>query len=285
MLPLFPSRRLRSLALPTVNRAEPMNLGLVYWGQQFALGRQGVQFPDLLGLAHGTLTNGAYYNNSLRAPMQGPGVTFDGTDDYIGLTPVGWPAVDAAKSLLCWFTYDGTATRRILCSGVKDDSSTANNSYNLEVNSRTSLAVVRWGAWGGLIWGQLAIDQFTANTVICCLICQPNPTAATLRGFLNGQEVTVLDNASRSQSGAIAVARVGSFNNAFPSPYHNRDVYSVQVWNRDMSDYAPALYSDALQGSPRRLLQGLRAMAALPAAGGSSVPRFYHQRQQQGMAS
>lgn len=65
-----------------VNRASPLNRGLVSWWLCVPWYMSGPRFVDIAGRNHGTLTNGPTWSGNGRVGGYGS-VSFDGTNDYI----------------------------------------------------------------------------------------------------------------------------------------------------------------------------------------------------------
>src|SRR5438045_3728680 len=74
-----------------VNRSHPNNRGKVAWWKVLPGLDGGRQFFDLIGQAHGALTNGPTWKPTARAGGLGA-IAFDGTDDYVAVA--NSPAID-----------------------------------------------------------------------------------------------------------------------------------------------------------------------------------------------
>lgn len=67
-----------------VNWSHPLNRGLVSWWLALPGGwGRGMQFRDLCGKNHGTLTNGPAWSSAMGRPGGWGSLKFDGSDDYV----------------------------------------------------------------------------------------------------------------------------------------------------------------------------------------------------------
>lgn len=236
--------------LQPVNWESPLNRGLVSWwmaGEGPYWG--GPRFLDLCGRNHGTLTNGPVWQGARRLGGFGR-LSFDGTNDYVSCGVSGLPTIEGAKTISCWATYDGTTDRRILFSLVKDDSSGAGNSVSLEVAGVFSTQSVQFNQWGGAAVSYAFIHHIAADEPFHIIAAGSSSVHLI---YINGRDITSFSDPT-TQTGTSGVCRIGSFNSAFPSPYHNRTLDDVRVWNRIVSpSEARAIYEDSRQGYPTTL--------------------------------
>lgn len=98
------------------NREHPLNRGRLGWWLTLPPTEGGRQLYDLMGLYHGTLTNGPTWAGSARPGGWGH-VNLDGSNDYINTGITGSPFnFDRTEpfSVACWFRSTSIATTQLL---------------------------------------------------------------------------------------------------------------------------------------------------------------------------
>jgi len=242
------------LGNPVANH--PLNLGLVAWYLPLPNNAGGGTLFDLKGRSHGTLVNGPTWSAGGRPGALRPCLSFDGSDDYVGITPAtsaGWPDIGGAKTISMWTQFDSTlANSRILFSLVLDDSGGAGNSLDLYFSNSFSVRDINCRQWGG----QLRLTAYPADYGVSAeswfhLTYTSGSGWTPQKFYFNGIPAASFSEATSTQTGAPGVCRIASFNAAFPDPYHNRPVDDVRVYNRALSAAdAYALYWQSLRGHP-----------------------------------
>jgi hypothetical protein len=253
----------------TINWGASLNYGLVGWWRVHpnTFGRP--VWQDFVGKNDATLTNGASFRGSSHVGGHGA-IAYDGTNDYCVLptNPVGIPAIDGAKSVGFWVTTDGTSTRRLLIAFVKDDTSSANNSVSLDVDVAASNPAIRANKWGATSLGYAATGF--ANNQWFHVIYTYTGSGTGHKFYINGRDATAGTGAA-GNSGATGIIRFGSLNSAFPTPYHNRQLDDIRIYNRTLSSTeALGLYHESLAGYPNLLVRRRRTIA-LNAAAASGI--------------
>lgn len=183
----------------------------------------GTRLHDLSGRQNwGTLTNMAT-DDWIVSGGRGA-LDFDGSNDYVSIPTVGFPTIEGEKTVSLWTQYDGTNGRRIIFSLVKNDTGTANNSWDIEV-SGFNATIVRWG-------GSAVSSLLLGSGNIWFHVVGRTDAAGNEQIFLNAVAGT---SGTSADVGSVGVCRIGSFNSAFPSPYHNRPVDDVRMFSRALS--------------------------------------------------
>jgi hypothetical protein len=179
----------------------------------------------------GTLTNGATYAGGVLSQ----GMSFDGTDDYVNIASLtSMPAIDGNKSIVLWLRPDAIK-RLIALSLVKNDTSGAGNSIDVEVIGTGG------GGTGGELkiqvgkWGGTAIVEYNTNALSAGTWYHTAYTydGTTHRLYVNGIERDT--DTGSGGTGATGVVRIGSFNAAYPTPYWDGNLDEVMIFNRALS--------------------------------------------------
>lgn len=248
-----------TLGSTTINWGESLNYGLVGWWRVHPTTFGRPVWQDFVGKNDATLTNGASFRGS--SHVGGHGATaYDGTNDYCVLptNPVGIPAIQANKTIAFWCTSDGTTARRILIALVKDDTGTAANSIDLELNTAFGGQTIRAGKWGSTELARASITK-ADNVWFYTVYTFAGGTAHKL--YIDGVDLTAGTGAG-GDTGATGIVRFGSFNSAFPTPYHNRLLDDIRIYNRTLSTTeALGLYHESLAGYPNLLVRRRRTIA------------------------
>jgi Concanavalin A-like lectin/glucanases superfamily len=202
-----------------------------YWRP--SRGPSGNTLIDSVRGNHGTLTNGPTWIASGGVGGSGYALSFDGSNDFVGIPINGLPAIDAAKTISLWCTFDGTTSRRILFAM----SNAGSNSVDIEITSAFGLPVAAVVAWGNvqIVRGYLnsANANISADTWFH-IVYASTGYAVSNRLFINGRDWSDSPTTS-SLSGAATECRIASFNTAFPSPYYNRLIDDVAIFNRALT--------------------------------------------------
>jgi hypothetical protein len=238
-----------------VNWQSPLNKGLVSWWLNLPNSgkRGGSTFRDLCNRNHGTLVNGPTWISSDRPGGCGA-LSFDGVDDYVEvLSPVGLPDIDGTMSVSFWCKHNAGAAGGVgggtAFSLIKDNSSSANNTIAVIFNNRFSVGHLVVDEWGSAVHraeayldspnGNWPDDTWGLFTYTCGV------GGAGGKIYYNGRDIT-LSAATSAQSGAIGVIRIGSFNAAYPTPYYNRPIDDVRIFNRALNpSEVNAIYQDS----------------------------------------
>lgn len=195
----------------------------------FGLGKDLSQRPQPLTAFNGA-TMGA-------RPLTGMSAKFDGTSNYMSPSSlVGIPNISGPKTLAIRSWVDpsvSTPTAMNYFTLAKDDTGSASNSVNLQWGAGAGfweITVEFWG--GGTVFSSFLKD--TTNAVapqrwVDVVYTYDGSTNHAL--YLDG----VLANTSaagQSQTGAVGLIRLASFNSAFPSPYFKGWLADATIVNR-----------------------------------------------------
>jgi len=235
----------------------PLNVGLVGWWLPLANGYGGSYLYDLLGLNHGTLTNGPTWATG---PYGFGGLVLDGTNDYAPL-PSSFPAITGNLTCACWFKTSAN-TRHIF--GGYDLSSPFSGwgfgiglgtlSNKLTFWSRSSgtpgwvasVASVNTGAW---VHGAVSLSGTSASFYV-------NGVLDVVR--------TVQVPASYSGTKSLFASTTGT--NSFSGSATDIRIYSRAVTDGE----AWQLYDQGVRGNPDLLRQYRRRAVLLRDSGGGA---------------
>lgn len=222
----------------------------------------------------GTLTNGAAWT---AAGGGGPGrraFSPDGTNDYIGITPVNLPDIGAAKSIHLRLQHDGTTDRHIVFTMALGDGGAEGNAVSIELHNNGGAQTIEVALWGGSTACEAYFGPSDANVPAntwfdFVYVCDAG--WANQKIYIDGIDRTFFPVTS-AQAGAVGACRIGSFNNTYPDPYANRPIDCVEVWNRRLTvTEIRQVFAESKAGNPNRwrwLLKGAWFPVA-QAAGGS----------------
>lgn len=230
-----------------VNRASPLNRGLVAWWLALPQGGKGNTFFDICGKNHGTLTNGPTWGGSLGRPGGHGALDFDGSNDYVNLGT----GLDQNGELTAsaWFNSRvaaGSDQRHIISNSASGGS---DNDYIIEFSRTAGKLSCVWG--GNLI--------LTATTAVATnewhhavLVRSGASSNWTVTIYLDGKSdgsttSAVNPNGSSAQT---AIGAIGAGNARF----WNGRLDDVRLWAKALSaaDVA-ALYNDSRYGYPTTL--------------------------------
>lgn len=198
------------------------------------LGPNGTTLRDSSGSNnHGTLTN---MDAATDWVISGGkyALDFDGTNDFVDIGVNRLPKIEAAKTISLWATYDGTSTRRMLFALAL-----TGQSIDIEISNPASTAGVVAASWGGTAMAFAFINTISADQWFHICYTTPGYNISNAM-YLNGVLSTTTSDVS-TQSGTPVSCRIGSFNTAFPSPYHNRKIDDIRVYNRRLTNPEIAL--------------------------------------------
>ncbi len=93
-----------------VNRACPLNRGLVSWWLTLPLGGKCATWFDIASKNHGTLTNGPTWSGALGRPGGCGALSLDGSNDAVTVATLAPNAITSnnAFSYACWFKFLGS---------------------------------------------------------------------------------------------------------------------------------------------------------------------------------
>lgn len=158
-----------------VNRAAPLNRGLVGWYRNLPGQNTGATCPDLCGRNPGTLTNGVLRQSGAGMPYSSGSYQFDGSDDSIVHSWNTSPLI-TDFSVAIWFnqTDAGSGAGRILCAHASSVS--ANDGWRLSNFSSGNFTFTLGGVgnydlstampYGEWIWWCVTVSNLTLNYYI-----------------------------------------------------------------------------------------------------------------------
>jgi hypothetical protein len=250
-----------------VNRACPLNRGLVSWWLTLPLGGKGATWFDIASKNHGTLTNGPTWSGALGRQGGCGAINLDGSDDSVTGAAFG-TAITAPLTISCW-AYVRTSTA-VIC-GIRD--SAGDDHWSLMKDTGIGSWAVRF----------VANDRFTASAI-----------SGSNTGDFN-QWVHLVGVSSASNNHLIyvnTIAGTADTTDVTPdsvtTPYIGTGggiigttidgmVDDFRVYNRALSaSEVRAIYNDSRQGYPQTLNRIRPVRLGTAAVGGTAArARFY----------
>jgi len=158
-----------------------------------------------------------------------------GATAYFETTGPTMPSLSSPLSVFCSLYYHDDFARHIAWALPKDNTGSANNSFDLEETGSS-------GVLGIAIWGGTYTIRTSGVTQGWHDILATSDGLNWLL-YVDGVVNSSLPSPT-TQAGAIGVFRVGSFNAAFPSPYFNGAITDVRMWNYTVDADMAARLSD-----------------------------------------
>jgi hypothetical protein len=209
----------------------PLNKGRVaWWHTPMGLGA-GSRLLDIAKNNHGTLTNGAKWNNSVQTDT--PSVFFDGTNDVVAL-PSGfgtsyWLSTMTASA---WFFATSVASNQAI---MGEETGGHATSFVLEVGRTSGRNSVVWNN-SLILTGTGVIEAGKWNRVVC--VRSGSTGSWTVSLYLNGVLAGSTTTATNPASGGTSGIGARSSSGAIPFGGFIRD---VSVHNRALSAAEVAL--------------------------------------------
>ena len=222
-----------------VNRASPLNRGLVSWWLNLPQRGKGNTFFDIAGRNHGTLTNGPTWQGPLGRPGGMGSLSFaTASSQYVSIPQSNSLNLGTSFLFSCWIYPTSLASYRCVIDSTGRNlslfiNSTADGGYSRddEFNSLTYSPAWTTGEWQHLAWrGTAASNFFYRNGVLC----------ATDTGDLESVSMLTAWHIGGNPSGG------GS--------YWNGGMDGVRLYNTEHSaDFVQRLYDEELRGYPQTL--------------------------------
>ncbi len=158
----------------------------------------------------------------------GQALKFNGTSQYVvNTSPSGMPDIGGVMTLSLWVKYASTASRRIALALPLGDGSGDGNSVDIELTFADSTKI------GAIQWGGGTIVSATAPAVNVWHLISYVQTGNGVNLYIDGALAATAGNPT--QSGAVGLIRIGSFNSSYPDPYWNGSIDDVRLYNRALS--------------------------------------------------
>lgn len=260
-----------------VNRHHPLNRGRVAWWLAVPGLDGGRQWFDLMGQAHGTLSNGPTWRSSARPGSWGS-LKFDGTDDRIIVSGVSFTSgpITISTWLRCpWQTqryrnlFDwgggGSAGIRLLTTGgtangwLTRSIAVVGNGYSPGNSPRASAAY--GAALADNSWHHVCVTMTSGGSAI----------------YIDGVALSLDLNASGNAVGTLAAQQISLGSNPADGDYSDGEQDDVSYWSRALSPAeVQASYDLSRRGYPGVLNRlGGRSMVVMvlppPASGASAL--------------
>lgn len=237
----------RALDLDRPVSDHPLNYGLIGWWAAMPFGPYmgGARLLDLLGLTHGTLTNGPAWAGSMGRTGGRGSVSFDGTNDYALAT---LPLLSMPVTIMCWArpntTLAGNGSAVSVVNG--DLSQYCTLSFRTTSDATRVWALTRTA---GPTFAQAATSTSYAPAAwnhVAGVFTSSTSRAAFLNGGNKGTDTT------SNNPGGFVNGYVGTLNNV--SSFFPGSVDDVRVYTRALSDAEVfAAYEQSLKGHPDTL--------------------------------
>jgi hypothetical protein len=219
-----------------INRASPLNYGLVSWWSVLNQGPHfgGARLLDLANRNHGTLTNGPTWSGQSHPGGWGS-VLFDGVNDEVTGSTI--PLDSNNWTVSAWIMpVAGAGHRRFL--GWADDGPTLN---------------VASGASSWRIVHALTVDLTASSATVTLGVFQHvviTRSAATARVFSNGVKI----GENTSFSATYTANTTFSIGSRFRGEFTNSFLDDIRFYSRGLSESeVAALYRESLAGHPTTL--------------------------------
>ena len=184
----------------------------------------GIDWFDLAGNNDGTLLNSPTFNSA-----NGGGIVFDGTDDYIEIDPP-LPQATTEITVNVWFKGTGAPSNNDVAGGVLF-AGNPNSGHGPFLSYSWANQQVYWGIKLNSTYN--ISTGFGQNTIhnVCGTFGRPN-----LKTYKNGVEVdSDIQNTNVTYQNSTDGNRIGEWGYSSFQRNFNGQIYSVQVYNRELS--------------------------------------------------